>query len=49
MPAGRNLQISRTDDRHLFVPQPNRNKVAVVDLGTLRQVDEFDAGRRLPT
>ncbi|BBU23262.1 hypothetical protein [Mycobacterium xenopi] len=44
MPAGRNLQISRTDDRHLFVPQPNRNKVAVVDLGTLRQVDEFDAG-----
>jgi hypothetical protein len=44
MPLGRNLQISQMDDRHVFVPQPSRNKVAVVDLGTLRQVDEFDAG-----
>jgi hypothetical protein len=42
--AGRNLQISRKDDRHVFVPQPERGKVAVVDLETLRQVDEFDAG-----
>lgn len=44
MPVGRNLQISQMDDRHVFVPQPSRNKVAVVDLGTLRQDDEFDAG-----
>jgi hypothetical protein len=44
MAAGRNLQISRKDDRHVFVPQPQRGKVAVIDLATLRQVDEFDAG-----
>jgi hypothetical protein len=44
MPAGRNLQVSRVDERRVFVPQPSRNTVAVVDLGTLRQVDEFDAG-----
>ncbi len=44
MPVGRNLQISQMDDRHVFVPQPSRNKVAVVDLGTLRQVDVFHAG-----
>ena len=42
--AGRNLQISRKDDRHIFVPQPQRGKVAVIDLDTLRQVDDFDAG-----
>ena len=42
--VGRNLQISRKDDRHIFVPQPQRGKVAVIDLATLRQVDEFDAG-----
>ncbi|MGA8546821.1 MAG: hypothetical protein WB785_16385 [Mycobacterium sp.] len=42
--AGRNLQISRKDDQHVYVPQPQRGKVAVLDLGTLRQVDEFDAG-----
>jgi hypothetical protein len=42
--VGRNLQISRKDDRHIFVPQPQRGKVAVLDLATLRQVDEFDAG-----
>jgi hypothetical protein len=42
--AGRNLQISRKDDRHVFVPEPQRGKVAVFDLATLRQVDEFDAG-----
>jgi hypothetical protein len=41
---GRNLQISRKDDRHVFVPEPQRGKVAVIDLATLRQVDEFDAG-----
>lgn len=41
---GRNLQISRKDPQHIFVPQPQRNKVAVLDLETLRQVDEFDAG-----
>lgn len=44
MAVGRNLQISRKDDRHVFVPQPQRGKVAVLDLDTLRQVDEFDAG-----
>ncbi len=44
MALGRNLQISRKDDRHVFVPQPELGKVAVVDLGTLRVVDEFDAG-----
>ncbi len=44
MAAGRNLQISRKDDQHVYVPQPQRGKVAVLDLGTLRQIDEFDAG-----
>jgi hypothetical protein len=44
MAVGRNLQISRKDDQHLFMPQPQRGKVAVVDLASLRQVDEFDAG-----
>jgi hypothetical protein len=42
--AGRNLQISQKDDRQVFVPQPDRGSVAVVDLATLRQVGEFDAG-----
>jgi hypothetical protein len=44
MPVGRNLQISRKDEGHVFVPQPQRGKVAVLDLTSLRQVDEFDAG-----
>jgi hypothetical protein len=44
MPAGRNLQISRKDDRHVFVPEPQRGKVAVLDLTDLQQVGEFDAG-----
>jgi hypothetical protein len=44
MGAGRSLQISQKDDRHVFVPQPERGKVSVVDLATLRQVDDFDAG-----
>ena len=44
MAVGRNLQISRKDDQHIFVPEPQRGKVAVIDLATLRQVDEFDAG-----
>ncbi len=42
--VGRNLQISRKDDRHVFAPEPQRGKIAVIDLATLRQVDEFDAG-----
>jgi hypothetical protein len=42
--VGRNLQISRKDDRRIFVPQPQRGKVAVIDLDTLRQVDNFNAG-----
>lgn len=42
--VGRNLQISRKDDREVFVPEPQRGKVAVFDLANLRQVDEFDAG-----
>lgn len=41
---GRNLQISRKNEQHVFVPEPQRNKVAVLDLGTMRTVDEFDAG-----
>lgn len=44
MTLGRNLQISRKDERKIFVPQPERGKVAIVDLDTLRQVNEFDAG-----
>lgn len=44
MAAGRNLQISQRDDRQVFVPQPGRGKVAVVDLASLREVDDFDAG-----
>jgi hypothetical protein len=44
MAAGRNLQISQKDDGHVFVPQPQRGKVAVLDLTTLRQVDDFNAG-----
>ncbi|MGC2655002.1 MAG: hypothetical protein WA317_15735 [Mycobacterium sp.] len=44
MALGRNLQISRKDDRHVLVPQPERGKVAIVDMGTLGEVDEFDAG-----
>ncbi|WP_116375462.1 hypothetical protein [Mycobacterium sp. MFM001] len=42
--AGRNLQISQRDDRHVFVPQPKRGSVAVVDIATLRPVAHFDAG-----
>ncbi|OBK38942.1 hypothetical protein A5658_25340 [Mycobacterium sp. 1245111.1] len=41
---GRNLQIGRKNEQHVFVPQPQRNTVAVLDLGTMRKVDEFDAG-----
>ena len=44
MAVGRNLQISQKDDGHVFVPQPQRGKVAVLDLTSLRQLDEFDAG-----
>jgi hypothetical protein len=42
--AGRNLQISRKDDGHLFVPQPQHGKVAVVDLATLSPIAAIDAG-----
>lgn len=44
MTSGRNLQISQKDERVVFVPQPDRGKVAVVDLESLRQVNDFDAG-----
>ncbi|OBK67016.1 hypothetical protein A5652_25405 [Mycobacterium sp. 1165178.9] len=44
MAAGRNLQISRKDERVVFVPQPDRSRVAEVDLESLRQVHDFDAG-----
>lgn len=42
--TGRNIQISRADDRHVYLPQPDRGRVAVVDLATLRVTDDFDAG-----
>lgn len=42
--AGRNLQISQKDDRHVFVPQPGRGRVAVVDIATVAPVGAFDAG-----
>ncbi|OBG67198.1 hypothetical protein A5704_09980 [Mycobacterium sp. E735] len=42
--AGRNLQISQRDDRIVFVPQPERGRVAEVDLESLRQIGDFDAG-----
>jgi hypothetical protein len=44
MASGRNLQISRKDERLVFVPQPDRGRVAAVDLESLHQVDDFDAG-----
>lgn len=44
MGSGRNLQISQKDNRHVFVPQPERGNVAVVDIATLRPIAEFDAG-----
>lgn len=44
MASGRNLQISQKDERLVFVPQPDRDRVAAVDVETLRQVDDFDAG-----
>ncbi len=44
MAVGRNLQISQKDDRVVFVPQPERDRVAAVDLGSLRPLNDFDAG-----
>ncbi|OBF53277.1 hypothetical protein A5787_06560 [Mycobacterium sp. 852002-50816_SCH5313054-b] len=44
MAVGRNLQISQKDDRVVFVPQPERGRVAAVDLESLRQIGDFDAG-----
>lgn len=42
--AGRNLQISQMDDRNVFVPQPQRGVVGIVDIGSLRTVGQFEAG-----
>ncbi|MFL0180034.1 hypothetical protein [Mycobacterium sp. SMC-15] len=42
--AGRNVQISRADDRTVFVPQPARDRVAAVELTGLRQIGDIDAG-----
>ncbi|WP_231986751.1 hypothetical protein [Mycobacterium sp. 852002-40037_SCH5390672] len=42
--SGRNLQISQKDERVVFVPQPDHGRVAAVDLESLRQVSDFDAG-----
>lgn len=42
--AGRNVQISQMNDRHVFVPQPGRGTVAVVDLASLQPVEQVDAG-----
>jgi hypothetical protein len=44
MAVGRNLQISQKDDRVVLVPQPQRGKVAAIDLESLLQINEFDAG-----
>jgi hypothetical protein len=44
MAVGRNLQISQKDDRVAFVPQPERGRVAAVDLESLGQINDFDAG-----
>ncbi|OBG32691.1 hypothetical protein [Mycobacterium sp. E3198] len=44
MAVGRNLQISQKNDRLVFVPQPERGRVASVDLESLRQVNDFGAG-----
>ena len=44
MAAGRNLQISQKDDGVVFVPRPGRDRVAAVNLDTLQQVGDFDAG-----
>lgn len=42
--AGRNVQISRADERIVFVPQPARDRVAAVELSGLRQLGDVDAG-----
>lgn len=42
--TGRNLQISSVDDGVVFVPQPHRGNVAVVDLASLHSRGEFGAG-----
>ncbi|BBZ39465.1 hypothetical protein MCNS_25280 [Mycobacterium conspicuum] len=44
MAVGRNIQISGSDNSRVFVPEPARNRVAVVDLASLQQVEDFDAG-----
>ncbi|MDG3013823.1 hypothetical protein [Speluncibacter jeojiensis] len=42
--AGRDIEISELDDRHVFVPQPGAGRVAVVDLDGLRPVGALTAG-----
>lgn len=42
--AGSNVQISRIDDRNVFVPEPRHNRVTVVELASLRPIGDFDAG-----
>lgn len=42
--AGRDLRISETNPREVFVPRPGRQTLAVLDLDSLRPVDEFAAG-----
>ncbi len=42
--AGHNVQINRADERTVFVPQPGRDRVAAVDVASLRKVGDFDAG-----
>jgi hypothetical protein len=42
--TGRNIQISQKDHRQVFVPQPERGRVVVVDLTALQPTGAFDAG-----
>jgi hypothetical protein len=42
--TGRNIQISQKDHRQVFVPQPERGRVVVVDLAALQPTGAFDAG-----
>jgi hypothetical protein len=44
MAVGRNIQINEGDKSHVFVPEPVRDRVAVVDLASLRPIEDFDAG-----
>jgi hypothetical protein len=44
MAVGANIQISTIDKQHVLVPEPAPARVAVVDLASLRQIGDFDAG-----